>query len=79
MHIQKNTRFNYLLMISMYTYMKDKLKKHLVSFGALVNHAVPAECLGGGEGLGTHKALVGTLPSMTSHMTCHGRILVRGV
>lgn len=64
-------------MTSMHTNMNDKLRKYLVSFGALVNHAVPTECLGGGEGLGTHKALVGTLPSVTPHMACHGRILVR--
>lgn len=41
-------------MISKYTYMHEEVRKYLVSFGATVNHAVPAEGLRGGEGLGTH-------------------------
>lgn len=60
-------------MITMYNYMQEEVKEYLVSFGATVNHAVPAEGLGGSESLGTHQALVGTLPSVAPHMACQDR------
>lgn len=58
--------------MSMYTHMKS-LKEYLVSFGTLMDHTVSTKGLGGGEGLGAYKALVGTLPSVAPHMACKDR------
>lgn len=41
-----------------------------MGFGALVDHTVSTEGFWGGECLGAHKALVGTLPSVAPHVAC---------